>query len=53
MKDFKFTADATIYAENIDDAFARLAIHFKALAEGQQSDVAVFTGEMHIEPIKK
>jgi hypothetical protein len=33
MITFRIRADATFNAENIDDAFKKLADHFKALAE--------------------
>ena len=51
MKEFKFTADCTFFAENIDDAFVRLSEHFKRLANEEENE-AWFLGEMHIEPVK-
>lgn len=37
MKLFQLQADAKFYAENIDDAFAKLANHFERLRTGGES----------------
>lgn len=52
MKTFRLTADAEFQAENIDDAFQRLAQHFALLAAG--GEPAVLTaGTVLIEPVKR
>ena len=50
-KEFKFTADITFEAENIDDALALLREHFRGLPDGGEG--LEFIGEMHLKPIEK
>lgn len=52
MKTFHFTADFVFEAENIDDALAKLAAHFSARVEGEDSDLDQL-GEMRLEPVSK
>jgi len=49
MKRFNFRADAYFSAENLDDAFNRLAEHFKRVMDGKDSELFE-DGEMHLEP---
>ena len=53
MKEFKLTADATFMAENIDDAFHKLAEHFNGLANKPNEGGAFFVGKMSIAPVKE
>lgn len=46
---FRFLADAQFEAENICDAFAKLAEHFSCLAEDGDSDLLV-AGFLSIDP---
>jgi len=50
MIDFKFTANCTFQAENLDEAFNKLAEHFKKLANGENinSHESSFDGRMTI-----
>lgn len=50
MKRFRFQADIEFDAEDIDDAFARLAQHFSALCNEEESELGQ-RGEMTIYPI--
>lgn len=50
---FRFTADITFDAEDLQEAFAKLAYEYSQLAAGEDSDpIAWFTGDMTIEPVK-
>lgn len=49
MRVFRFKANVTFEAENIDDALNKLATHFRGLEEDTQPD-ALFTGSMEIGP---
>lgn len=55
MKTFRLKADATCEAENIDDAFIKLAEHLHRhlydLASGEPAPASIFTsGEIEIAP---
>lgn len=54
MKRFKFTADITFQAEDLDDAFSKLETHFWRLktADEQVEEDGWFLGTMDIKPIK-
>ena len=52
---FQFTADATFEAENIDDALAKLAAHFRVLSEQgvdnfTAAPIQFTSGELTVEP---
>lgn len=55
IKEFRFTADITFYADGIDDAFNLLGKHFTTLTQedeegGTKDSDFDFIGEIHIEP---
>ena len=52
MKPFRLQADITFLAEGIDDAFAKLAEHFRQLSEEEDLErPSLFTsGEISVEP---
>ena len=52
MKSFGFTAACTFDAEDIDDAFMRLALHFNGLRLGYESSLLV-DGYMTIKPLSE
>jgi len=52
MREFRFTANFTFQASDIDNAFIRLSKHFRALAKGEDSDL-ITLGEAHIEPVNR
>jgi len=53
MKTFRLTGVMTFDAENIDDAFTKLAEHFKALSEGEDDMLFVFPTSFEITSTEK
>jgi len=49
---FKVTADAIIEADNIDDAFWKLAKHFQALYDDRETEI-IFVGVFKINKIEE
>lgn len=50
-KTFNIVGDATFEAEDIDDAFMRLALHFASLASGVELEETIITGgQLLVEP---
>ena len=52
MKTFALRADCTFQAEDIEDAFKRLAEHFRALGAGEDAPFILESGDISIEPAK-
>ncbi len=51
MTEFQLEIDVSFFAEDIDDAFAKLGEHFKALAEGRETELELeLAGKMDIRP---
>ena len=51
MKNFRFTADAIITAEDLDEVFYLLAEHFLKMLAGQIEEEIFFLGKMDIQPM--
>jgi hypothetical protein len=49
---FFLKADCEFEAENINDAFYRLALHFSKLTDGEESEL-IEQGEIEIKPSKE
>lgn len=51
---FELKVDAKFYADNIDDAFAKLAKHFADLADGGNENSKIFIGNsrLSIKPVE-
>ena len=47
-KRFKLTADMVFMAVDIDDAFLKLARHFRALERGEESELEIVVGNIEI-----
>jgi len=52
MQEFRFQADFTFQAKNIDDALTKLSKHFKNIRDSKDSQL-ILLGEVRVEPIKK
>jgi hypothetical protein len=50
---FRLKADFTFEAENIDDAFAKLSMHFNGLACDDENELmSILLGEIEVKPVE-
>ncbi len=50
MKDFRMKAEIVFAADDIDDAFLALALHFLGLLRGEDDNL-IASGQIDIEPV--
>lgn len=52
MTEFRLIADATLEAENLDDAFFKLATYFTDLSNEEEADSPFIGGQIELKPLE-